>query len=64
MKKYKIIREKCDACACCEAVCPADAIRITEESAYIIREECIGCGKCLIACPVSAVVEERSMDEN
>lgn len=64
MKTYKIIKDKCDVCACCAAVCHSDAIRITEESAYIIQNKCVQCGKCFIVCPISAIVEERNGNEN
>ncbi len=55
--KYQINTPKCDACASCASVCPQDAIRVTEQYAYIIQELCIGCGNCKVVCPVSAIDE-------
>jgi len=55
--KYKINTQKCDVCTCCASVCPQDAIRVTEQYAYIIPELCIGCGYCMIVCPISAIDE-------
>ena len=60
--KYKIIPEKCDLCGGCIAVCPADAIRITEFSAMILKDLCTGCKKCFILCPVSAIEEASDED--
>ncbi len=55
--KYKIIKNECDVCACCAAICPENAIILTEFYATINQELCIGCKKCFIVCPISVIEE-------
>ena len=40
----------------CAAICPVDAITMSENGLPIIdKEECIGCGKCVEACPKNII---------
>jgi NADH-quinone oxidoreductase subunit I len=63
-------RERCCACGLCEAVCPADAIRLygKEDTEYKLSDvgkvaevyvidygRCIFCGYCVDACPRGAI---------
>lgn len=51
----QIAESKCVKCGTCLKWCPADAIEMREESAFIIDERCIGCGECLAVCRPDAV---------
>jgi len=53
--KPRIMREKCTACGCCIAICPASAISLEASKAVIRQEACLGCGECLCACKFDAV---------
>ncbi len=51
----KIDHEICGLCGTCVAVCPVDAIRVTEFRVYIDLNTCIECGKCETICPFKAI---------
>lgn len=46
--------DHCSLCAACVAVCPVDAISITDQVA-IDHNNCTGCGRCVAACPQDAL---------
>lgn len=50
-----IITKKCTACGMCLQWCPANAISMVNEKAYIDNKKCIGCGECLAVCRFDAV---------
>ncbi len=52
-----INRDLCDICGSCVAVCPADAIEISEFKVTILDEVCINCLKCIQVCPIKAIKE-------
>ena len=54
----KINHELCDVCGTCVAVCPADAITVTEFQVSINNEKCTKCMNCLQVCPIKAIEEE------
>ena len=54
----KINRELCDVCGTCAAVCPVDAIIISEFIVEIDNEKCINCLNCLKVCPIKAITAE------
>lgn len=54
-----INRNLCDICGCCVAVCPVDAISISEFSVTIHLKQCIKCGNCMQVCPAKAISEEN-----
>ncbi|MGE5189072.1 MAG: 4Fe-4S dicluster domain-containing protein [Gemmatimonadota bacterium] len=51
--------DACAACRICEAVCPADAVRIPDGpgAAAVDLPGCVGCGDCVAACPAGAMEE-------
>ena len=51
----KIKRKNCIGCGECAAHCPAEAIRLQEQKAYLDSQKCIGCGECIVRCPSRAV---------
>lgn len=55
-------KEDCCGCAACYAVCPKNAISMTEDNEgfeypYIDKDKCIGCHMCLKVCPFKAGVQ-------
>ncbi len=51
----KINREKCMRCAGCTAVCPKNALELTDAGLMVDPKLCIECGLCVRACPMSAI---------
>ena len=56
----KVNQSVCDICGTCVAVCPVDAISVTEFNVKIDNEKCINCMKCVIVCPVKAIYEVKN----
>ncbi len=54
-----INNELCDVCGACVAVCPVDAISVTEFSVCIDYEICTNCNNCKIICPAKAIFSEN-----
>lgn len=51
----KIKRKTCIGCGECEKHCPANAIYLENEKAYIDQKKCIGCAECIVRCPTRSV---------
>ena len=54
MKKIGFKQEKCDFCGTCVAVCPHDAIELSETELKIM-EKCTLCLNCVHICPLRAL---------
>ncbi len=53
---YSIAADKCVACGCCKAACPAEAIN--EGTPYTIDAgKCLDCGACAGTCPAEAIAQ-------
>jgi len=52
----QVLAEACTGCRKCLAVCPAEAIVMKGEVAWIDPERCDGDGICIPACPEAAIV--------
>jgi ferredoxin len=50
----KIDQNLCDQCGTCIAVCPADALALTEQLA-VDGLKCTTCGTCVRVCPFGAL---------
>ena len=49
--------EECTGCGACAAICPVEAVEISEKGVPVVdREWCIGCGVCATVCPTDAVI--------
>lgn len=60
MSSWEIDRDKCLRCGACVAVCPVQALELTENGIKWDEEKCIYCGNCDDMCPVGAIeVEEE-----
>ena len=53
----KINKDLCDICGTCVAVCPVDAISVSEFEVNIDNNKCIMCMNCVTVCPVKAISE-------
>ncbi len=45
----------CDLCGACVAVCPTDAIALSETELAIDEKRCTMCLNCVYVCPVKAL---------
>ena len=52
-----ILKELCDLCGTCVAVCEKDAIELTEFELIIDEEKCVLCMSCVDVCPFEALEE-------
>lgn len=50
-----LLTGNCDQCGSCIAVCPTDALMLTETDLQIDRDRCTLCGICVRICPLSAL---------
>lgn len=50
---------QCNGCVHCMRVCPTEAIRVHNGSAFIDSDRCVDCGNCYRVCPVKAIKVEQ-----
>ena len=55
MLRIEYTRALCDFCGTCVAVCPHDAIELSESDLEIDTEKCTLCLNCVHICPVRAL---------
>ena len=60
--KIIVDQEKCVGCKKCSAVCPEQAITVSDKKASIAVDICIGCGECITVCPVKAAGMDWATD--
>jgi len=53
---------RCDFCGTCVAVCPVDAIELSEINISIIHETCTDCDLCIWVCPINVLSSDRSLE--
>ena len=51
----------CIACGLCAKVCPAEAIKVSENRAFIYSDLCLSCGACAMACPRHVIHDKRGI---
>ncbi len=59
MAIHRIDHEKCVGCGVCVETCPADVIRMDEQTKKAVvryQEDCALCRWCLYECPTQAIV--------
>jgi len=54
----KINANSCKCCGSCIGECPASAISLNDDVAFVEEDECIGCGICKDTCPHGAITIE------
>ena len=52
-----VVKELCDFCGTCVAVCPVDCIVLKEVKIEIDGETCTMCMNCVKACPIHVILE-------
>jgi ferredoxin len=57
----EIDEKLCDICGACVAVCPVDAISVSEFRVSIDPATCIHCGNCRIVCPAKAIFSREEV---
>jgi ferredoxin len=55
MEKIIVHRELCDFCGTCVAVCPQDAIELSESEWELVDDRCTLCLNCIQICPLRAL---------
>ncbi len=50
-----VIARNCKGCKACLAVCPAQAVILREDKAFIDSAKCVGCASCIAACKYYAI---------
>ncbi|MGL5514953.1 MAG: DUF362 domain-containing protein [Sporomusa sp.] len=60
--KIVVDQEKCVGCKKCSAVCPEQAITVSNKKASVTGKKCIGCGECLTVCPLKATGMDWATD--
>ena len=53
--KPVVDRDACTGCEECVAVCPAAAIEMRDDKAFILSDKCTNCRVCIPVCPVDAI---------
>ncbi len=55
--------DQCTGCGECAAICPVEAVRVSDDVPVVDREWCIGCGVCATVCSSGAVTLEIRTDK-
>ena len=68
-KLIEVDTEKCINCGSCVALCPVEAITLSEDASIVFnKEKCVGstCSACVDACPARAIksVKQNNSDAN
>ncbi len=50
-----VFTRNCKGCKACVAVCPAGAVILRDEKAFIDAAKCVGCASCIAACKYYAI---------
>ena len=55
--------DECTGCGECAAICPVEAVHMSDDLPVVDREWCIGCGVCATVCPSAAAVVDIRDDK-
>ena len=65
VNKDAVCRDVCEvsciACGLYAKVCPAEAIKVSENRAFIYSDLCLSCGACAMACPRHVIHDKRGI---
>ena len=56
----EVDESRCIGCLC-ERTCPAGAIVVSENRAFIYADKCLSCGMCAMACPRNVIHDKRGL---
>jgi ferredoxin len=55
--------DECTGCGECAAICPVEAVQMSDDLPVVDREWCIGCGVCATVCPSAAAIVDVRDDK-
>ena len=57
----ELLQEAAKKSGLCEKICPAGAIKVSENRAFIFADKCLSCGACAMVCPRGVIHDKRGI---
>ena len=57
----KVCSASCIGCGKCERLCTAEAVKVTDNCAFIDETLCLSCGMCAVNCPRVVIADLRGI---